>query len=101
MYYNIMECCSGILSRPMLEEFLTGPPFEIEVHDTERQLSAIKPIPKIYNHNEPQLYDTSGNICSVHYNLYILVIYDIHQTIHLFHILYTVHCTVYNVYYRM
>ena len=54
--------CSGVLSRTKLEEFLTGPPFEVELHDRDRRADIIKPLPKIFDihGNEEHLFDTSG-----------------------------------------
>jgi len=52
----------GVLSRAKLEEFLTGPPFEVELHDRDRRADIIKPLPKIFDihGNEEHLFDTSG-----------------------------------------
>ncbi|KAL5263744.1 hypothetical protein ACHWQZ_G004965 [Mnemiopsis leidyi] len=52
----------GVLSRNKLEEFLTGPPFQVELHDRDRRADIIKPLPKIFDihGNEEHLFDTSG-----------------------------------------
>ena len=53
-----------MLSRTKLEEFLTGPPFEVELHDRDRRADIIKPLPKIFDihGNEEHLFDTSGKL---------------------------------------
>ena len=50
------------MSRNKLEEFLTGPPFQVELHDRDRRADIIKPLPKIFDihGNEEHLFDTSG-----------------------------------------
>lgn len=52
----------GVLSRPKLEEFLTGPPFVVELHDRDRKTDLIKAQPKVFNQcgTEEGLFDTSG-----------------------------------------
>ena len=52
----------GVLSRTKLEEFLTGPPFEVQLHDRDRREDVIKPLPKIFDIHgqEESLFDTSG-----------------------------------------
>ena len=60
--YELYFFHSGVLSRNKLEEFLTGPPFEVELHDRDRRADIIKPMPKIFDihGNEEHLFDTSG-----------------------------------------
>lgn len=41
---------------------MTGPPFEVELHDRDRRADIIKPLPRIFDitGNEESLFDTSG-----------------------------------------
>jgi len=51
-----------VLSRTKLEEFLTGPAFDVELHDRDRRADIVKPVPKVFDRigSEGALFDTSG-----------------------------------------